>query len=72
MEKTHEYSNGEITIIWKPGLCEHAGVCVKMLPDVYRPKEKPWVRLEFATSPQLIAQIEKCPSGALTYKKNEK
>lgn len=70
MEKIIEYTNGEITIIWKPELCQHAGVCVKMLPNVYRPKERPWVRLEFATTPELIKQIDSCPSGALTYKKN--
>ncbi|MFZ9046865.1 MAG: (4Fe-4S)-binding protein [Cyclobacteriaceae bacterium] len=36
-----EYSNGEITIKWQPDLCKHAGVCVKTLPQVYKPKEKP-------------------------------
>ncbi len=37
----HEYTNGEITIIWKPELCQHVGICVKLLPNVYNPKEKP-------------------------------
>ena len=32
MDKRIEYTNGELTIIWQPGLCQHAGVCVKMLP----------------------------------------
>lgn len=70
MEKTMEYTNGELTIIWKPEICQHAGVCVKMLPNVYRPKERPWVRPELATTELLIEQISKCPSGALTYKFN--
>lgn len=70
MEKIVEYTNGELTIIWKPEICQHAGVCVKMLPNVYRPKERPWVRPEFATTDQLVEQISKCPSGALTYKFN--
>lgn len=35
----HEYTNGEITIIWKPELCQHAGICVKLLPNVYNPKK---------------------------------
>ena len=43
MEKKIEYTNGELTIIWKPELCQHAGRCVKMLPNVYHPKERPWV-----------------------------
>lgn len=69
MEKIIEYTNGDITVLWKPELCQHAGICVKMLPKVYNPKERPWVKLEFATTPELIEQINKCPSGALSYKK---
>ncbi len=72
MKKKIEYTNGEIAIIWKPELCKHAGICVKMLPKVYRPKERPWVLPENATTEQLIAQIEQCPSGALTYLMNRK
>ena len=70
MEKIVEYTNGEITVVWKPDRCRHAGMCVKMLPEVYHPKERPWVKPENATTGQLIAQIGKCPSGALTYRMN--
>lgn len=35
-----EYTNGEVTIIWQPGLCQHAGICTKTLPNVYHPKKK--------------------------------
>lgn len=62
-----EYSNGEITVVWRPELCTHAGVCVRMLPEVYRPAERPWVRLEFATTDRLVEQVSRCPSGALSY-----
>jgi predicted GNAT family acetyltransferase/uncharacterized Fe-S cluster protein YjdI len=66
-----EYSNGEITIIWQPKKCTHSGICFKTLPEVYHPKEKPWVRPENATTDELIAQIECCPSGALTWHRND-
>ena len=33
MGKKIEYTNGELTIIWQPELCQHAGICVKTLPD---------------------------------------
>ncbi len=72
MEKKVEYTNGEITIVWKPDLCQHAGICVKTLPKVYDPKERPWVKPENATTEELIAQINMCPSGALSYRKNDK
>lgn len=67
---THEYNAGEITILWKPKVCIHAGVCVKMLPKVYNPKERPWIKTENANAEELKNQIEKCPSGALSYKLN--
>ncbi|HHC79931.1 MAG TPA: hypothetical protein ENK46_08605 [Flavobacteriia bacterium] len=62
-----EYSNSEITIIWKPEKCIHAGECVKRLPKVYRPRKKPWLIIENATTEELKSQIEACPSGALSY-----
>ncbi|MDH6353967.1 putative Fe-S cluster protein YjdI [Dysgonomonas sp. PH5-45] len=71
MEKKIEYTNGELTIIWRPDLCQHSGICVKMLPKVYNPKEKPWVKPENATTQQLIDQVTQCPSGALSYRMNK-
>lgn len=63
-----EYTNGEITILWKPELCIHSGVCVKTLPQVYNPKERPWIKIENATSEELVKQVSKCPSKALSIK----
>ncbi|MFK7807805.1 MAG: (4Fe-4S)-binding protein [Saprospiraceae bacterium] len=70
-EKIKEYTNGEITIVWKPGKCYHAGNCVKMLPKVYNPKERPWIKIENATTVELQNQVAECPSGALTYYMND-
>ncbi|MDR2815722.1 MAG: (4Fe-4S)-binding protein [Proteiniphilum sp.] len=61
------YTKDDLKIIWKPELCRHAGICVKMLPKVYRPQERPWVRPEMAEKNELIEQISQCPSGALSY-----
>ncbi|MBS4035310.1 MAG: (4Fe-4S)-binding protein [Ignavibacterium sp.] len=63
-----EYTNGEITIVWKPKLCIHSGVCVKTLPKVYNTKERPWIKPENASTEDLISQVAKCPSGALSIK----
>lgn len=63
-----EYSNGEITILWQPELCIHSGVCVKLLPKVYNPKDRPWIKPENATSTEIVSQVSKCPSGALSIK----
>lgn len=68
--ETHEYATGEITVIWQPKKCIHAGICVKTLPKVYNPKERPWMKAENATAEELRNQINLCPSGALSYKFN--
>lgn len=63
-----EYSNGDITILWQPAICTHSGVCVKTLPKVYNPQEKPWVKITNASTQELIDQVGLCPSGALSIK----
>ncbi len=65
--ETHEYINGEITVIWEPKKCIHSTICVKTLPKVYNPKERPWIKVENATPEELKKQIDLCPSGALSY-----
>ena len=70
-EITKNYSNGEITIKWQPTKCIHSAVCIKELPNVYNPSERPWIKIENATTEELKAQIMKCPSGALSYSMND-
>lgn len=65
-----EYTNGEITIIWQSGKCIHSGNCVQNNPDVFQPKQKPWIKIEGSYSKKIIDAVQKCPSGALTYYKN--
>ncbi len=73
MEKeiVKNYSNGELTVVWKSNLCIHSGVCVRTLPKVYNTKERPWIKPENASTEELKAQINKCPSGALSYFMNK-
>lgn len=61
------YEKDEFRVIWKPAKCIHSEVCVKTLPKVYLPNEKPWIRPEAASIQDLKNQIDRCPSGALTY-----
>jgi uncharacterized Fe-S cluster protein YjdI len=66
-----QYKNKDITIHWDQSKCIHAGVCVRSLPNVYNPKERPWVKIENASTEELKTQIDNCPSGALSYTLNE-
>jgi uncharacterized Fe-S cluster protein YjdI len=67
-----EYTNGEVTIVWQSAKCIHSANCVHNNPDVFHPKEKPWIRPEASTTEKIIDTVNKCPSGALTYFLNKK
>ena len=64
-EKTYQKDN--LNIHWKPDVCIHAGECVKRLPEVYKPNDRPWIQPENASVEALKSQIDACPSGALSY-----
>ena len=70
-QKTFRYSNGSVTIIWKPELCIHSGNCARGLPEVFKPREKPWINAGGADTKTIIDQVKKCPSGALSYKMDD-
>jgi uncharacterized Fe-S cluster protein YjdI len=63
-----EYSNDEIVVIWDPEKCIHARECVKGLPQVFNREKTPWVDIRGAGSKEIIKVIDRCPSGALSYK----
>jgi uncharacterized Fe-S cluster protein YjdI len=68
--ESKKYSNGEVTIHWKPSLCIHSKNCWKNLPEVFDPRAKPWIKPEGSDSETIMAQVDKCPSGALSYTTN--
>ncbi len=65
-QTTHHYSNGEIVILWQPGVCIHSGICVKGLRKVFDPRRRPWIDLSQAETATIIEQVKHCPSGALS------
>lgn len=70
-EITKKYTNGEITIVWKPEACIHSKLCWTQLSEVFDPRTRPWINMEGADTERIIAQISKCPSGALSFYRND-
>lgn len=68
---TKKYSNGEVTVVWKPNTCIHSAICFRGLGEVFHPKTLPWITLEKSTTDKIIDQIKNCPSGALSYYMND-
>ena len=65
-EAVLRYGNEEVTVLWKPALCIHSGICARGLPRVFRPRERPWIAVDAATAEEIVAQVALCPSGALS------
>jgi uncharacterized Fe-S cluster protein YjdI len=64
------YTNGEITVTWEPAKCTHSGNCVRGLGAVFQPREKPWIKIDAASSQAIADQVDRCPSGALGWYRN--
>jgi uncharacterized Fe-S cluster protein YjdI len=60
------YSNGELTVVWKPKLCIHSRRCSEGLPGVFDPDKRPWITITGAASAEIATQVRRCPSGALS------
>jgi uncharacterized Fe-S cluster protein YjdI len=65
------YQTPDVTVTFDPNVCRHTGVCLRGLPAVFDVREKRWVRPERATAAEVIAQVARCPSGALQIGKVE-
>jgi uncharacterized Fe-S cluster protein YjdI len=63
----NQFTNGEITVTYEPKKCIHAEKCCSELAEVFRSSVIPWIDLDGAETEKIIAQIGKCPSGALRY-----
>lgn len=63
---THKYTNGDITVLWKPNVCIHSGICFKGLAEVFDPRRRPWIDMSRAETERIIEQVKKCPSGAIS------
>jgi uncharacterized Fe-S cluster protein YjdI len=65
--KTHQYTNGELTVVWKPDVCIHSTLCWKNLRSVFDPGKRPWINMSGSSTANIIEQVKLCPSGALSY-----
>ena len=68
MSKVKEYQKDDLTIVWEASKCIHSAKCVAGLSSVFKPKERPWIQPEHASVEDIKKAIDRCPSGALSYR----
>lgn len=68
MARRKEYEGKEIAVSFDMKLCIHARNCFLKLPDVFDPKQRPWVQPDQAPAEEIAATIRSCPSGALRFR----
>ncbi|MDG4838492.1 (4Fe-4S)-binding protein [Micromonospora sp. WMMD967] len=61
------YEGQRITVTFEARSCRHAAECVRGLPEVFAPGQRPWIRPDGAEAERLAEVVRRCPSGALQY-----
>lgn len=69
--KQIKYANEEITVVWKPELCQHSTRCWTQMPTVFNPRIKKWINPGGAPADKIEQQVKVCPSGALEFHYNK-
>jgi uncharacterized Fe-S cluster protein YjdI/CDGSH-type Zn-finger protein len=68
-EATRDYRTESILVRWNPERCIHSGYCVRGLPEVFNPQDRPWVHLERASADEIAEVVQRCPTGALHFER---
>ena len=68
-KRLQTYETEGITVTFDPNICIHSGVCVRGLPAVFDVRRADWVRPYAATADAVEAQVRRCPSGALQFRR---
>lgn len=70
-KKIHTYESDDITVEFDSKRCLHSAECVKGLPSVFNPENKPWIQPEEATAAEIRESVHHCPTGALKYRNTD-
>ena len=62
-----EYRGDGFAVTWEPGLCIHSGNCWRGLREVFRPWDRPWVRVGEAGRERIEEVVATCPSQAIKF-----
>lgn len=59
------YRGTSVTVSFDSEVCQHSGNCVGGLAAVFDTARTPWIDPDGAEAAAVVAQVARCPSGAL-------
>lgn len=59
------HASRDVTVSFDAQVCQHAAECVRGLPSVFDITRQPWIDPNGASAADVVAQVARCPSGAL-------
>jgi CDGSH-type Zn-finger protein/uncharacterized Fe-S cluster protein YjdI len=66
-----QYRSERVVVSFDPERCIHARYCVRGLPEVFDPSERPWIRPAYAHPTRVAEVVMRCPTGALQFERRD-
>lgn len=71
MRKLQTYESDDIAVDFDPSRCIHSEKCVHGLRTVFDPDRRRWIDPSAAPADRVAEVIERCPTGALHYRRKD-
>lgn len=67
----HVFEGDDVDVTWDERLCIHVGECTRATEGIFGGGKQPWAR-PYDAKPNDVAEIvRRCPTGALTFQRND-
>jgi len=67
VSRRREYTGDGIKVSFDASVCIHVAECLKLMPETFDLRARPWINLENADIQKVVDTVRNCPSGALRY-----
>lgn len=65
------YPGDEVSVEWDGRLCIHVGECGRADNELFVGGREPWCEPRVVSVEEVVEVIERCPTGALTYRRDD-
>jgi uncharacterized Fe-S cluster protein YjdI/CDGSH-type Zn-finger protein len=65
------YRGRDIEVSFDLDICVHIGECLRGQPEVFDLNRRPWILPDMADADEVAEIVQRCPSGALLYRRHD-